>query len=224
VLDYFDTLSLGWRLQRRSEVGLLTRGAVAVRRRGLTTDLARYRAGLAVLELAGLGAREGEADPGLYRLTEETLDVVAAGTTDPRLAVIAFDLRFLACMGLTPALVRCAACGEDAGGRRPPPRRATASVPFSAGAGGRLCPRCAGEARHGGRHVVELPAGLLRIAQSLLDTPTPNLARVRLDRGVTDEVGSFTRRFLEYHLETRPRSRRRRGERSRGPRPPAPPR
>ena len=227
VLDLFDTLDLGWRKQGRSEVGILTRGAVKVRRRGLTGDLAAYRAGLAVLELAGLGAREEEADVALFELTQATLGVIDADAAVADLAVAAFDLRFLAGMGLAPALVRCASCGRDPGGGHRGPSGGT--VPFSRAAGGRLCPACAREAEAHGRSLEAQAIGILRIAQSLMESPTSNLPRIRIDPRVTDEVRSFTLRFLEYHLETRPRSRRRSGARSRpdawadGPRRPAPP-
>ncbi|MEW6071127.1 MAG: DNA repair protein RecO [Planctomycetota bacterium] len=207
VLDLFDTLELGWRRPARAEVGLLTSGALVVRRRGLTADLVRYRAGLGVLELAALGAREGEADPALFDLTVETLDALAAGVAAPALVEAAFDLRFLAAMGLAPALVHCAACGSDqeapgrGGGRR-------SLVPFALGDGGRLCEACAEDARARGRPVETQPIGLLRIARSLLDTPAANLARLRLAPAVLAALRHWTARFLEYHLETRPRSRR----------------
>jgi len=213
VLDLFDTLELGWRRQRGSDMGLLARGEIAVRRRGLTRDLQRYRAGLAVLELAGIGAREAEPDPPLFDLTAETLDVLHHGTVEPDLAVTSYDLRFLACMGLTPALVHCAACGTDlARGAR-----GEKLVPFAFGAGGRMCSPCAEEARGSGRRVEGISPGTLRITRSILDTPTAHLPRIRLESRVSNEVRSFTRRFLEYHLETRPRSRRSREPRSRRP-------
>jgi len=213
VLDLFDTLDLEWRRQRLSDIGLLTGGSVRIRRRGITKDLGRYRAGLSVLELAGLGGREGEADRPLYELAEETLDVLDEGRTDPELAVTAFDLRFLACMGLTPALTSCAACGRDLEERSSHGARTTGLVPFSRGAGGRLCPRCAEEARGSGRHVEKRPVGTLRIARSLMEVPAASLARIRIDPPVREEVRSFTEGFLEYHLETRPRTRRRGGAR-----------
>jgi len=230
VLDLFDTLLLGWRMQRLSDLGLVTRGSITTRRRGIVSDLGLYRAGLAVLELAGIGAREGEPDVALYELTEGVLDVLAAGKTEADLVVAAFDLRFLATMGLTPALVSCASCGRNLSkrGRNSPSDGGTA--PFSNGAGGRLCPPCAEDARSHGRRVDALSTGILRIAQSLLETPTENLPRLRIAPRVTDEVRSFTQRFLEYHLETRPRSRRKHDvqpgtdARSPGPRPTAPPR
>ena len=207
VLDLFDTLDLRWRRQRLSDLGLLTGGAVTIRRRGITRDLGLYRAGLSVLELAGLGGREGEADRPLYELTEATLDVLAEGKTDPVVAVTAFDLRFLACMGLTPALTSCAACGRDLEERSSRRDRTARLVPFSRGAGGRLCPRCAEEARESGRHVEERPLGTLRIARSLMEVPSASLARIRIDPRVSEEVRRFTEGFLEYHLETRPRTR-----------------
>lgn len=203
VLDLFDTLELVWRPSPRSEVAVLAEADIATRRRPLSADLERYRTGLSILELLDLASAPGRADPELFRLTETWLDLVAAGEVEPELALVAFDLRFLQNLGLTPALERCASCGS-APPRGPAPRE----VAFSRGAGGRLCANCAREARASGRRVGTLPVNVLRIASSLVDAPPATLGRFRPDPAVRREVRALVERFLEYHLETRPRTRR----------------
>ncbi|MEM7308536.1 MAG: DNA repair protein RecO [Planctomycetota bacterium] len=209
VLDLFDTLQLSWRRKRGAELGVLAGADVVHRRRPLSADLARYRGGLAVLELAGLAAQPDRADPDLFALAERWLGLLCDPAVPPGLALVAFDLRFLQNLGLSPALTACAACGGPA----PPVQtgagargRASAAA-FSAGAGGRLCPRCAEEARSSGRRVGTLPVNVLRIAQSLHDAAPEHLARFRLNERALDDVRSFVQHFLDYHLETRPRSR-----------------
>lgn len=202
VLDYFDTLAVRWRGGK--ELGNLTEASILERRR-LTVDLGRYRAALSTLELAGLGARDGEGDPTLFERVRGSLDTLGAGT-DPTVALIAFDLRFLGCMGLAPALESCASCGRV-------PRAGRGDVALvCVGAGGRLCEPCATDARAGGRIVETLPLNVLRVARSLMETPSKLLPRTRVDGSLLDGVRGFVQRFLDHHLETRPRSRRTEGE------------
>lgn len=207
VLDWFDTLELEWSIRRDAELGLLRRGEIATRRRRITGELDRYRAALTALELAELAARPGQRDPELFALVEgflDALDALEGGRAEPGLALVVFELRFLQNLGLAPALERCAACGGEA----PPvsPGRAA----FSAGAGGRLCPSCAGEARTSGRRVGTLPVAVLATAARLArpgpsSEPPPELPSRDLVLRLRDFVG----RFLDYHLETRPTSHRR---------------
>ncbi len=208
VLDLFDTLELEWRTSRGSELGLLSKGRIATRRRALSADLERYRAGLSVLELVDLAATPGRADPEQFALAERWLDLLAAGAAAPALALVAFDLRFLQNLGLAPALRDCAACGGPA----PPAGGRGREVAFSPGAGGRLCARCAGEARASGRRVGALPVNVMRIAQSVLEAEPGHLGRFQVQPRLLAEVRAFVQRFLEYHLETRPRTRRRRAQ------------
>ena len=205
VLDLFDTLTLSWRTSTKSELATLAAARIETRRRGITRSLATYRAALSTLELATLGAQVGRPDPGLFGEVAASLDRLASGRIQPSVERVVFDLRFLQNLGLAPALEHCAACGGPAdtlserGGRR---------VPFSAGAGGRLCSRCAVEARESGRRVGTLPLEVVRIADDLSTAADPKLERIRLGDAQAGRVQDFVNRFLEYHLETRPRSRR----------------
>jgi DNA repair protein RecO (recombination protein O) len=199
VLDLFDTLRLRWRGRPGEHLALLTHGALEHRRRAVSMRLDRYRAGLALLELARIGAREHHPEPELFGLVERGLDALVQGG-DPALVCAAFDLQFLRALGLTPALGSCASCGravadaEDRGGAL-----------FSPARGGRLCAPCAAEARSDRRALETHPLHTIRVAESLLATPFDHLHRIRLDAGRTERLVGFVRRFLAYHLDTRPR-------------------
>jgi DNA repair protein RecO (recombination protein O) len=203
VFDWFDTLAVGWREQRASDLGVATRGRILARRRGLTATLPRYRAGLALLELLDLAAQPGRDESGLFGLAERWLDLLGSGATDPSVALVAFDLAFLENLGLAPALASCAACG----GAVAAPRGKDGRIPFATGAGGCLCPRCGTEARSAGRRVESLPVNVVRIAASLAGADPEHLSRFRVDARALGQVRALVERFLDYHLETRPRSR-----------------
>ena len=206
VLDLFDTLELGWRESARSELGLLVSGTVARRRRGIPQDLPSYRAALGVLEVAGLGARPAHEETALFDLVETALDLLADRSGSPEIVETAFDLRFLALLGLAPALDECAACGADLSGKEP----GTVDVPFSPASGGRLCAKCVLAARPSRpstrARIGAAPLHTLRVARSLLSTPLPQLSRVRLDAQRSRRVRDLVQGFLAYHLESRPRS------------------
>ncbi|MCE9595999.1 MAG: DNA repair protein RecO [Planctomycetes bacterium] len=201
VLDLFDTLELEWSHGTGRELDTLRAGDLAVRRRAIAADLGRYRAALATLELAGLGAQEGQPSPGLFARVERTLDRLAGDVVAPELALLAFELGFLDELGLAPALDRCAACGR----RAPAPASPKASSVFSPGAGGRLCRRCAEEARASGRRLLTLATRTLELAAELA-ARGPEALQGRISVGELEKVRAFVVRFLEYHLESRPRS------------------
>lgn len=201
VFDLFDTLELRWSARADQELGLVTRAALGTRRSALASDLERYRVALAMLELANLTAREGHAEPALFRWLEEGLDLLHGGLADANLVGLASDLALLRMNGLTPALEACASCGTQAAER-------SGSVAFSAALGGRLCAACASAARARGGALESLPLNVLRVAASLMGATPSMLARTRLQAGMLERLRAFVERFLEYHLETRPRSRR----------------
>jgi DNA repair protein RecO (recombination protein O) len=206
VLDLLDSLEIEWAESPHRELSNLRAGSILLRRRAIPDDLGRWLAANQVLELADLASRPAHPDRPLFELLESSLDDLQAGSSPPEAVVVAFELAYLDVLGLSPALVECAACGGPA-----PPVPAASSpaapgprVAFSAGAGGRLCRACADEARASGRRVGTLPLetledalGLRGGAPAAAALPAERLARVR----------DFADRFLDYHLETRPRTR-----------------
>jgi recombinational DNA repair protein (RecF pathway) len=85
---------------------------------------------------------------------------------------------------------------------------AGARAAFSAGAGGRLCRKCATEARAQGARVGTLGVEVLSAAAILSKRSADERAELppmpeELFRALRD----FVDRFLEYHLETKLRSR-----------------
>lgn len=201
VFDLFDTLEVAWNPKPGQELGLVTRAAVRTRRPEVATDLERYRVAIGLLELAHLSAREGHEERALFRWLEGGLDLLKGGRARPALVGVAADLALLAQNGLAPALASCASCGTRTleSGRE---------VPFSDALGGRLCAACAGRERSLSHPVESLPLNLLRVADSLMAATPTMLERMHVEAGLLDRLQGRVQRFLEYHLETRLRSRR----------------
>lgn len=204
VLDHFDGLRLEWRPRKNTELALLVAGDRDRLRRQIPRDLEAYRAGLAMLEACQFAARPGLPDPELFDLLEASLDRLDRWPADADLELVAFDLRFLAGLGLAPALESCAACGRPA----PVPHDPGERTAFSAERGGRLCRSCALAAKAEGARVGLLLAQVL-VAAALIGREGASALRDRGLESLRPGVRDFVERFLEYHLERRPKARRR---------------
>ncbi len=201
VLDPFHTLELRWSERPRTELQLLDRGDLDRRRKRIPTDLESYRTAQAMVELIELAAVPGQPEPELFQLLEEALERLELGRTRPDLERARFDFAFLEGQGLFPALDHCASCGRDA-----PPVFPGERYAFAARIGGRLCRECALRARAEGLPVGTLPAHLFALCQRL--AAGQHEALEGLSQGAVEELLDFCDRFLDVHLETRPKSRR----------------
>ena len=204
TLDLFDTLEVEYSIRPQADLGNLRQASIKRRRPHVCRHLPSYRAGLAALELADIAARADQAEGELFRLTEAALERLETRGTPIGQSRVIHELEFLGALGLAPSLLRCAACGGEASTLSSD----SARVPFSAGAGGRLCVPCAAEARVANRRVGTLPEEVLRTAAELLEGEASGLGLPELEPALVTRVRDFVERFLDYHLETRPRSHR----------------
>lgn len=196
LLDLCDTLELEWQTNPRAELCTLLSGSIAARRAAIPLDPRRFAAATSVLELCDITSRSGQPEPELFALAEAALDGLQQGAHAPDALLARFELELLRVLGLPPALEQCAACAGEAAAVDAAGSRAA----FSAGAGGRLCLRCAEEARGAGRRVGTLPLEVLADARALAQGGTPPAAPRLL------KVRDFVERFLGYHLDVRPKS------------------
>jgi len=200
-IDLFDTLSVGWSTSRGGGLVLIRDGGIDTRRRGVTRDLDRYRAGLGILELAALGARAGRPEKRLFDLCASHLDALDREIAAPRLVALSFQLSFLEHMGLQPRLEACVGCdqadllqGSEKG------------LAFSDSAGGALCPACARSARAEGTQVRRVTRAAVRGAIGISRVAPDALDRTSLADALVTQVDGLVRGFLEYHLESRARA------------------
>lgn len=204
VLDWFDTLELAWVRRGDGDLGTLREGTLVERRRHLTRSLRAYRAAQTVVELLDLVTRAGFADRDQFRLGEAALDALDRAEGPPAALLAAFELKLLDQLGLAPALATCATCGQPAAAVDPAAREPRA--PFSASVGGRLCPIHANEAHASGLRVGTLPVAILESAHAALRGSLQELDRGAWSPERSIRVLDFTGRFLDHHLETRPKS------------------
>lgn len=203
-LDLMDELELTYRRRPGDGLATLERGVILRRRRQIPTDLAAYQAALCGLELSDLVARPGVNEQPLFLLLTELLDALedSPGET-PRTGCLArFEARLLQDLGLLPAILHCAECSGPAPAYLAPRDSQGPRVPFSAGAGGRLCESCALASKKAGRKVGTLPHRNLAGFKEILGGNIPN------DQDLAAAVHAIAAQFLDYHLGVLPRTHR----------------
>ena len=214
VLDVFDTLRLEWSHAPGRDLQTLRSGSIERRRAALSAELWRYRHAHTVLELAGLAAQPDAPARELFDAVELALDRLALCELPEHRALAEFEMRFLEVLGLAPALEICAACAREAPAVSAPEQPAQAEPPgartargarvaFSAGAGGRLCLACAREARRAGRRVGTLPEAVVLRASELARA---RAAAAPASAAELELVRDVLARFVEFHLESRPKT------------------
>jgi DNA repair protein RecO len=219
VLDFLDTLEIEWDHVPRRDLANLRSGTILERRRAIPDERSRWFAANGMLELADMASRPAHRDPALFDLLESGLNELESRKAPADVLLVAYELAYLEVLGLFPALLECAACGGPAApvvapaqGQSKGTARGTvrSRAAFSAGAGGRLCRACAEEARASGRRVGTLPVATLEDASRFAEMGLARAAEVGsgLAQARLDRVRDFVGRFLDYHLEARPRTHR----------------
>ncbi len=158
---------------------------------GVREDYARSAAGSVMVELTDIVAQEGERDNALFLLLRAGLQALDAGPDDPAVFVDAFLLRLASVVGFHAFTDACALC------RRPGPHAF-----LSVKAGGTLCPGCAPA---GTRAVDPQVVEVVRVLAATGEWAVlPRLARESAEAHRT--AASYTRAFVEHHLDRRLRS------------------
>jgi DNA repair protein RecO (recombination protein O) len=154
-------------------------------------DFARSACASVLVEAVDVVAQEGERDNALFLLLRAGLQALDARPEDPSVFVDAFLLRLASTVGFHVFTDACAVC------RRPGPHAF-----LSVKAGGTLCATCAPP---GTRAVEGEVVEAVRLLSAVGEwTTLPSLARERPSAHRT--ASSYTRAFVEHHLDRRLRS------------------
>ena len=173
-------------LARGRSLDIITQAQALDAHAALREDIDRLSRGLYVAELVDRFTDAAPDATGLYHLLVETLErVEAAPGID--LAVRWFEMQLLADQGYQPHLERCVRCDAaltpDGNG-------------FAAALGGVLCPDCA--ARSASR---PLSARAFRLLRYLQREPFRNVARVRVETGLSRELEMHLREAVHVALD-----------------------
>ncbi len=153
----------------------------------IEADLARTSRAALIAELAERMSEDRHPIDYLYDLTCWALDELAVDP-EPRRASAYFLAVALDLMGYAPQLAACARCNV---------KLTAGAHPFSAPAGGFLCPACADPAEPA------VSSGAIKVLRVMFARDLDLYRRLRLSTAIMDEVDDTLADQLEYHLDRR---------------------
>jgi DNA repair protein RecO (recombination protein O) len=153
----------------------------------IEADLERTSRAALVAELAERMTEDRHPVEGLYELTAWALDELAVDP-EPRRAAAFYLGAALDWMGYAPQLTACARCGRPL---------AEAAHPFSAAAGGFLCPNDSDPAEP------VVPPAAIKVLRVIFARDLALYRRLKLSAAIMDEVDDVLADQLEYHLDKR---------------------
>ncbi|MHB0976278.1 MAG: DNA repair protein RecO [Candidatus Aquicultorales bacterium] len=174
----------------RSDLHTVAQAELITPFKEIREDFERVTFGSGMLDLAEKASVEGEADHTLFELLRKTLEALAGAERGHRSLLAAFDLKLMSVIGYRPKLSSCAICGIQ-------PR---VLGRFSNDRGGAVCEGCF-EATGVGAPIKPVVLSAMAV---LLGT---KLAEIAGERRYEDEVAAVVEEYVDYHLQSRLRSR-----------------
>ena len=193
--DLFYTCEILYYAREQRNLHILKECTPLAVRSGLRSDWKACAAASYAASLLDRALPFGPADPGLFRLLDDTLDDLADRTPGPAF-VPRFELRLLQALGLAPAWTHCASCRRellvpDAGRRGP-------AAWLDVAAARLRCPACVGGGVDG---LVPLGAGALGILAAIAGGRSiPPALPASVYREIRQAVGLW----LERHADLSP--------------------
>jgi DNA repair protein RecO (recombination protein O) len=173
------------------DLQLLTQCDLVLQHRGLTEDMERMAAGMAIVELVDAVTPAEEENAPLFALLAQTLAAASNATKNPGNALYYFEMRLLGNLGFRPDMHRCYNCGTPVDG-------AGSGRGLHMGFNGILCAECSAK----GLGLQPLSAPAVRVLQRLQEFDGAEAAtRITLSPGVRGEIAGVLRRFLLGHVE-----------------------
>jgi DNA repair protein RecO (recombination protein O) len=160
--------------------------------RGLTRDLERMSAGMAIVELLAAVTPEEERNIELYELLVASLGAADGAESNAVNARFLFEIRLLGLLGFRPEFGVCAGCGEEIGSE------GEELLGLELSRGGVYCSLCS-RAGHGLERASHGAVNVIRRFQEIgaIDT----VSRLSLSPKLSAEIGGILRRLLQSHVE-----------------------
>lgn len=181
-------------LKETRDIQLLSQCDLMRTFRGLTSDLDRMAAGMAMVELVNASTQPSDAHERLFQALVDALQAADAATKDPRNALYWFEATLLDELGFRPNLAACSSCGAMI----EPSGRGEKGASISLSPDGVICQRCTA----GHRQVERVSEGTLAVLRRFQEMQNPlEAATIGMTAQVEAEVSATLRRFLQVHVE-----------------------
>lgn len=162
--------------------------------RRLYEDLENMSAGMAMIELISVLAREEDENVPLFSLLRDSLAAVDSETKNTSSVLYWFEVRLAKILGFQPIFGRCATCGKPLPGND----EAGGLIRFHLEKGGPVCELCSREPGES----VPLEPRLLRALDRLSQLSGPlEAAAAELDPEMGERIREFIWKYLRYHVQ-----------------------
>ena len=186
-LEPFNRVELALASPRLGGMDTITQAQIIESFNSLKANLEAISRGIYLAELVDGFGTEGSANPELYSLLVDALRTLD-DSPEVGLALRYFELHLLKCSGFMPELYRCVECREEL----PPGKHL-----FSPEAGGTLCSRCYPP----GTRIMNLSVQALKVLRFLDRTSLPELSKLRIHRGLEEELKNLLSVTVKYWLD-----------------------
>lgn len=153
----------------------------------LWADVVKMAYASYVAELVDKMTGERERNDQLYSLVVAAFDTLDSGAPDPRVAALAFEIKFMAVAGFLPELGQCVLCGAPTG----------QAVWFGPEAGGLVCERC----RPGLRDAVSFRPAARETARLLLALGYDRIGVLKPREDALNELEAAFRAYVDQRVE-----------------------
>ncbi|ADL07686.1 DNA repair protein RecO [Thermosediminibacter oceani] len=154
-------------------------------------DLDRMAYGSYFAELLRISTRESEKSEELFRFFMKVLYLLQVWEDLEFMARI-FELKLMALQGYTPQLSHCVNCRNDE----------LKEIRFSHALGGILCEKCRGSDEKS----VVISRAVLMMMRRMLKGKFEDLAKLKVEDGVKEELKAVLTGFVLHHMERKPRT------------------
>ena len=161
----------------------------------LSEDLDKYLAASFALELTDRVIQEDVPEPAIFSILIDFLTSMESRKNSYDTLVIAYEIKLLKALGLSPEMNLCAVCGKEN------------PVKFSISDGGMICSDChkkmaekAGSDRD--KQLIYDPGfDIVNTVRYFENKPMKSFENIALEEGVSEKLKAILREYFTYHLD-----------------------
>ena len=163
---------------------------------GIRDDFTRITYGCYLAELVDAIASEGDANPEIFHLLQNTYHLLT-DIEDVALLVRSFEIKFLDLAGYAPQLSHCANCGSNVNRPYFKDKQGTPVMLFSVPQGGMLCNNC----KNRDTSAYSITPGSCELLKTLRQSELDKIKRIRASTRNHRELKLVLSSFIRYHTE-----------------------
>ena len=161
---------------------------------GIGENVDKYMNASYALELADKITAEGMPAPGLFNLTVDMLKEMESRTSKYETLVLAYAVKALKHLGISPDLGTCTRCGTETVTLRDSGKE----IWFSIADGGIICEEC--RAADNDTLIYKVDFGIIDILKYFVENPLENLRKLALEEEVCKRILKMITEYMRYHF------------------------